>query len=112
MKNLLVTTLEALGYPVYLQGTYSEDVYPDSMITFYITDSSDLTHYDNDTREWEWSIMVNFYSRDPVLLDTEPEKIRKALKSAGFIPSGKGRDLPSDDPTLNGWTTNYTYIER
>lgn len=112
MKEKLIELLEALGYPVYLQGSLAEDAeYPQSFITFLTMDSSDAAHYDNESVGTAWSYTVYFYSVDPVLVAAEAARIRSTLKAAGFIPQGKGRDIPSDEPTHTGWVNDYIYLE-
>lgn len=112
MKELLINTLSALGYPVILHGSMAEDAaFPDSFITFLTLDAPEAAAFDNETALTEWQYQVNFYSNDPAKVESEPKKIRAALKAAGFIPQGKGRDLPSDEPTHTGWTADYYYIE-
>lgn len=112
MKKLLIKTLEQFGYPVILQGTIAEDEpYPESFITFWTDDSEEAAAYENETALTAWSYQVNFYSTDPELVETVAAKIRTAMKAAGFIPRGKGRDLPSDEPTHTGWTQNFYYLE-
>ena len=112
MLTLLVDTLEALGYPVYLQGTFAEDEeYPPSFITFFTLSSDDAAHYDNESVGTAWEYQVIFYSNDPRLVATVPNEIRTALKTAGFIPQGRGRDIPSDEPTHTGWAMEFYYLE-
>ena len=112
MKDLLIEKLSALGYPVILHGSMAEDeAFPDSFITFYTLDAPEAAAFDNDTALTVWQYQVNFYSNDPALVESEPKRIRAALKLAGFIPQGKGRDLPSDEPTHTGWTCDYYYLE-
>ena len=112
MKELLIQTLDILGYPVMLQGTLSDDApYPDSFITFLTVDSFGTSAFDNETASTAWRYQVTFYSVDPALLATEAARIRATLKAAGFIPQGKGRDLPSDEPTHTGWTQDFYYLE-
>ena len=112
IKDKLVSELEKLGYEVFLQGSLSEDKsYPESFITYWTDDTADNAHYDNDTTAYEWYFSVIFYSNKPALVNSEPDKIRKALKAAGFMPQGKGRDIPSDEPTHAGWAQDYIYIE-
>lgn len=113
MKELIISTLETL-YPdnVYLQGTLNEDeAYPESFITFYITNSDDKTFYDDDSHSCEWDISVIFYSSNPQLVETEPIRIRQAMKAAGFIPQGKGNDIPSDRISHTGWAMEFYYKE-
>lgn len=112
MKQKLIDELEKFGYPVFLQGSLNEDeAYPDSFITFWVDDTTDNSHHDNDTTSYAWDFSVIFYSSDPALVNSKPEEIRKALKQAGFIPQGKGRDIPSDEPSHTGWAQDYFYIE-
>ena len=112
IKTLLITTLDKLGYPVYLQNSIDEDAeYPDSFITFMTVDSYDAASYDNNTVAWSWHLQVIFYSSDPALVKSEPAKITAALKAAGFIPQGRGRDIPSDEPTHTGWAMDFYYLE-
>lgn len=112
MLTLLVDTLEALGYPVYLQGTFAEDdEYPPAFITFFTLSSDDAAHYDNESVGTSWEYQVIFYSNDPRLTATVPNEIRTALKAAGFIPQGRGRDIPSDEPTHTGWAMEFYYLE-
>lgn len=112
MKTLLYDTLLSLGYPVYLHGTIAEDeAFPESFITFLTTYSANLTHYDNMPRSCEWRYQVIFYSKNPLLVASVPDTLRAKLKAAGFIPQGKGYDIPSDEPTHTGWVQEYRYIE-
>ena len=112
MKRLLIETLEALGYPVYLQGTFAADEeYPDNFITILTLDSPDVAHFDNEPVGTEWSYQVVFYGNDPTVVEAEAKRIRLTLKAAGFIPQGKGRDIPSDEPTHTGWVNDYLYFE-
>lgn len=112
MKNLLITTLESLGYDVFLQGTLADDEqYPESFITFFTTNSTDHAFYDGEPSGTEWHYTVIFYTSNPVLMSTVPMQIYNTLKKAGFIPQGKGRDIPSDEPTHTGWANDYLYLE-
>lgn len=112
MKTLLLQVLESFGYGVYLQGSIPEDAtYPDSFITFFTLSGDDVAHYDNDSVGAAWEYQVIFYSSDPALVASVPGEIRQHLKAAGFIPQGRGRDIPSDDPTHTGWAMQFYYME-
>ena len=112
MKTLLIETLETLGYPVHLQGSMAEDeAYPQSFITFLTVDSYNEADFDNETHAIGWRFQVAFYSSDPLLVASVPKSIRMVLKGAGFIPTGAGRDLPSDEPTHTGWVQDYYILE-
>lgn len=112
MKSLLNNTLLKLGYPVYLQGTMSAiGKYPSSFITFLTVYSQDAANYDDDTRAVQWRFQVAFYSAAPKLIESVPHEIQNALKAAGFIPLGRGRDIPSDVPSHTGWVQDYYALE-
>lgn len=112
MKTLLIETLEALGYPVYLQGTIGEDeAYPASFITFFTLSGDDAAHFDNEPVGTAWEYQVIFYSTDPRLVASVPRDIYNGLRAVGFIPQGRGRDIPSDDPTHTGHAMEFYYLE-
>ena len=113
IKDKLIKELIKFGYPVFLQGTLSPDAaYPETFVTFWTDDTMDNSHYDNEAATITWDFSVIFYSSNPELVNTKPEEIRKALKQAGFIPQGRGRDIPSDEPTHTGWAQDYYFIEQ
>ena len=112
IKETLLSALEPLNYPCYQQGTIAPEMeYPESFITFEITDSEDQAHFDNMPNLTAWNIAVIFYSIDPALVMSEGRRIYNTLKAAGFIPQGKGADILSDEPTHTGWVNEYKYIE-
>lgn len=103
MKELLIELLESFGFPVFLQGSLGkDDVYPKSFFTFWTNESYDNNHYDNNPVSYTWNFDVNFYSVDPVLVNTKLLDAKALLKQNGFIVSGKGYDLISDEPTHTG----------
>lgn len=113
LKDELISLLETLGYPVRLQGSFAEDEqYPESFFTFWNNDSTDGSHYDNDAVNYVWDFDVNFYSIDPALVNTVLLDAKRLMKSNGWIVSGKGHDLASDEPTHTGRGINVIYIER
>lgn len=104
MKQKLLDVLNSFGYPVYLQGTLGEDEkYPDTFITFWTESTDDNAHYNNGTHSVDWYFTVILYSSSAKIVNELPQEIRKALKGAGFIPQGKGHDVPSDEVTHTGW---------
>lgn len=112
MKQKLIDELSKFGFPVFLQGSLNAgEAYPDSFITFWTDDVADEAHYDDDTTAYAWNFSVIFYSNNPALLQSKAEEIRQALKRAGFISQGKGRDIPSDEPTHTGWAMDFIILE-
>lgn len=112
MKNLLIQTLQSLGYPVFLQGSLEEDApYPESFFTFWNNYADGEAFYDNDEHFYVWDFDVNFYSSDPALVNSKLLEAKGLLKAQGFIASGKGYDVASDEPTHTGRGMNVLKIE-
>lgn len=112
MEDDLITILSSLGYPVIRQGSMSDDDnYPDHFFTFWNNDSSDHSHYDNSEYGTTWDFDVNFYSINPSKTYSVLQSARTELKKAGWIISGKGYDVASDEPTHTGRGMNATYLQ-
>ena len=104
MKNKLITLLQKYGFPVFLQGTLNPaEAYPETFITFWTDSVDDGRHFDNATTSFDWAFSIILYSNNPVIVNTLPDDMRADLNAAGFIPQGKGFDIPSDSPTHTGW---------
>ncbi len=113
VKQLLIDVLESAKYPVFLQGSLSEDEdYPKHFFTFWNNDTEDMTFYDNVENTTEWNFDVNFYSIDPTLVNSILRSMKSKLRLQGFIVNGVGYDLFSDEPTHTGRGMNVTYLER
>lgn len=103
MKDELIRLLESLKYPVFQQGTMNqEEGYPEAYFTFKNMNTIDDSFYDNEEHRTIWVFIVAFYSSNPDLVNTELLKAKKTLKENGFIVSGKGNDVDSDEPTQTG----------
>lgn len=103
MEDLLISTLTPLGYPVRLQGSLLPDEsYPDSFFTYWNDSADGSSYYSNNEGVILWAYSLNFYSTDPVLVNSKLLEAKALLKSAGFIVSGAGYDVPSDEDTHTG----------
>lgn len=112
MKQKLIDTLTAFGYPVFLQGTLNPvEAYPNTFITFFVDSTETVKQYDNITISVDWYFSVIIYSDNPEIVNTKPNEIRAALKAAGFTPQGKGNDILSDEPTHTGWAMDFVITE-
>ena len=113
MEDLLIQTLSSFGYPVMLQGSLlPNEPYPDNFFTFWNNDSSDGTHYDNAAASVLYEYEVNFYSNNPAnVYDVLRAAIAK-LRAAGFIISGDGYSVASDEPTHDGRGVDVEYLRR
>lgn len=116
MEDLLISILGALGYPVRMQGSLLPDEsYPDHFFTYWNNAAAGASHYDNDENSILWNYDLNFYSVDPVLVSNmfkiikDTPTAKSLLKEAGFIVSGAGYDVASDEPTHTGRGINILY---
>ena len=109
--NVLNTTFDS-AYPIFLQGTYAQDEpYPAAFFTFWNNSTRDFDTFDNETIGYVWDFDVNFYATDPTLVNTVLETAKAALKNAGWLISGVGYDVASDEPTHTGRGMNALYIQ-
>lgn len=114
VKTLLINTLDnQYHWPVYVQGSLSDSAeYPASFFTFWNNTTEDSSFYDNTEHDTIWNFDLNFYSNDPVLVNTVLLEVKTLLKSVGFIPNGSGYDVISDEPTHTGRGMNLIFMER
>lgn len=111
MVKELITILEKFNYPVYRQGSMSENnTYPETFVTFWNNDSPDHAHYDNSAFGTEWDFNVFVYSADPAKTFSLIDDIRAALKEAGWIVTSKGFDVASDEETHTGRGIQCLYL--
>lgn len=113
MKQALYNALNTIcPNNVFLQGTLdSEEAYPESFITYWTNYTDDNAHFDNEVTSIDWQFSVIYYSSDPLTIDAVAAEIRAALKAQGFIPQGKGNDIPSDVSTHTGWAMDFIKTE-
>ena len=113
MEDLLISTLEALGYPVRLQGSLLPDErYPDHFFTFWNDAADGSGFFNNNETSIVWQYSVNFYSCDPTLLGTTFMEAKKRLALNGFIVTGLGYSIPSDEPTHTGRGITVLYRQK
>lgn len=112
MEDALIQILEQFNYPVYRQGSMSnDDTYPSTFFTFWNNDSPDHSHYDGKEYGTAWDYEINVYSDDPELTYSVLAEARAALKQAGWITIGKGYDVASDEVTHTGRGLEVIYLE-
>ena len=103
MEDLLIETLGALGYPVKLQGSMLPDEsYPDHFFTFWNDSADGTSYYSNNETAIVWAYSINFYSVNSMLVNSKLLEAKALLKSKGWIVSGAGYDVMSDEPTHTG----------
>jgi hypothetical protein len=111
MVERLIGILAALGYPVYRQGSLTE-AYPATFITFWNPGTEGTAYYDNSAGAVIWDFIVSLYSTDPALVEAKLAEAADKLREAGFIASGKGFDVASDEVTHTGRAIDIQFIER
>lgn len=114
MEDLLISTLEsALGYDVRLQGSLLPDEsYPDHFFTYWNRTADGAAFYDNDESAVLWVYDLNFYSIDADAVYTKLMEAKALLKAAGFIVTGAGYSVMSDEPTHTGRGISVLYSQR
>ena len=112
-EDLLIETLETFGYPVKLQGSLLPgEEYPDNFFTFWNNDSSGESYYDNEEKSTLFDFDVNFYSVDPEKVYSILRQAKEKLIEKGFIVSGDGYSVLSDEPTHTGRGINILFLRR
>lgn len=112
MEDALITILESFKYPVYRQGSMSNDAeYPETFITFWNNTSDNHAYYNNDEYGTTWDFNIYVYSSNPSLAYSVLADVRAALKSAGWITPSKGFDVGSDQPSHIGRGLEILYLE-
>ena len=113
MEDLLISTLESFGFPVFLQGSLGkEDAYPDDFFTWWERPSYDGAHYDNKAVSCVYEYNIYFYSNNPSHPYEYIKKAKKLLQSKNFILSGNGYGVTSDETTHTGRGIEAMFIER
>lgn len=103
MEDLIISTLSKLGYPVKQQGSFlPNEKYPDHFFTFWNDATDGSGFYSNTETAMVWQYSINFYSTDPELIGSKFLEAKQLLKTAGFIVTGLGYSVMSDEPTHTG----------
>lgn len=110
--DLLIETVESLGYPVIRQGSLSADEeYPNTFFTFWNNETYSEKYYDNDEYTIVYNFDLNCYSINPTLIYELIEEVKILLKNKHFIVSGVGYDVASDEITHTGRGINVLFLE-
>ena len=103
MEDLLISVIESLGYSCRLQGSYAPDeAYPDHFFTYWNDSADGNSFYDNEESVIVWQYSLNFYSVDPLLVNSLLLEAKKELKAKGWVIHGAGYSVMSDEPTHTG----------
>lgn len=104
MEDLLIQIIEeAFGFPIRLQGSFLPDEpYPKHFFTFWNDSADGSGFFSNTETAILWQYSLNFYSIDPVKVNSILMEAKAKLKTAGFIVTGGGYGVASDEPTHTG----------
>ena len=112
MEDELIRILEALKYPVIRQGSLSpENPYPETFFTFWNTDETGQSFYDNETMSAAYVYNVFAYSTNPSLAYELIRTARGLFKSGGWIITDRGFDAQSDEITHVGRGMSVAFLE-
>ena len=112
VEDFLIETLATFGYPVRLQGSLLEDEpYPNDFFTFWNDSSNSKAYYSNNENAIVYEYSVNFYSVDSSRVYSVLREAKSKLKRVGFIVSGDGHSIASDEPTHDGRGIDITYMK-
>jgi hypothetical protein len=111
MVDLLIATLSQFNLPIFRQGSQSGN-YPNAFYTFWNNDTNGDAYYDDSAKACDWDYSIYFYSDDPASVEQGILDALQALRASGFVGSGKGYDVPSDEPTHTGRAIRVQYQER
>lgn len=112
MEDLLISTLEKFGYPVRLQGSLlADEPYPPHFFTFWNDATQGTSFYSNEEGSIIWEFSVNYFSIDPNLVNTMLLRAKTELKRVGFIVSGAGYSVMSDEASHTGRGMSVVYIQ-
>ena len=113
MEDELITLLTSLKYPVYRQGSLSEnEPYPATFFTFWNTAEDGVSFYDNEDFLISHNFEVNVYSNDPSTTYTLLDTARALLKTNGWTITQRGYDVESDEMTHTGRGMTCLYLQQ
>lgn len=112
MEDLLLSTLEKLGWPVRRQGSLAPgEKYPDTFLTYWCDAENEHAAYDDATALAEHDYSIYVYSTDPRLAYDILSEAREVLKVAGWVILTRGYDAQSDEITHIGRGMDIAYIQ-
>lgn len=99
----LIETLRKSCKEVRLQGSLlPNEAYPNEFFTYWNYPSESESYYDNHETAIIYDYSVNFYSTDPEQVYKKIAEAKANLIKNGFIVSGNGYSVSSDETTHTG----------
>lgn len=111
MEELLIELVSSLGYPIFRQGSLTEnEAYPPTFFTYWNNTSNNHSAYDNDTVIMQYDYDLNLYSNDTDKCFDVLKQATNILKQNNFIVTQFPFDLYSDEITHIGRGINVSYL--
>lgn len=111
MEELLIEFISSLGYPIFRQGSLTEnEAYPPTFFTYWNNTEINHSAYDNDTIIMQYDYDLNVYSTNIDTCYELLDQATKLLKQHKFIVTQFGFDLYSDEVTHVGRGMNVSYL--
>ena len=112
-EKLIEIITEAFNLPIRLQGSYKpKEKYPNHFFTYWNNNADGDSFYDNDESSILWVYDLNFYSIDAQLTQTKLLEAKAVLKAHGWIVTGAGYDVASDEATHTGRGITVSYRQK
>lgn len=112
MEEILIELLESFGYPVIRQGSLGPaEAYPETFITYWNTDDTEHSAYDNATASADVSFQIAIYSTSPTTAYNTLKAARDLLKENGWTPTTRAYDTASDEVTHIGRGFQVVYLQ-
>ena len=112
MEDELLTILDSFEYPVFRQGSLSQNqTYPSTFITFWERPADDLAFYDDENHAVFYTYDVNVYATSPALCYQLLRDVIAALKTADWVTLDRGHDIASDEVTHRGRGAQVGYLK-
>ena len=115
MREQFIALLQTFGLPIFLQGSLNKNsAYPSSFFTYWNDTTEDNAHYDNDAIAFNWQFTIYYYTQNEnaAQMDGVFLQIRNLFKQNGWIMTGVGYDVPSDEPTHIGRAIDVLYVQK
>jgi hypothetical protein len=112
VTDFLIEVLEETGIgEAFEQGSLTRK-YPIKFFTFWLRNSHGEQYYDNQENAVVWEFEVNFYTSVRSDIEKDFATTINALLDAGFIVSGRGHAVGSDEESHTGRGIAARYIQR
>ena len=98
----LFELFEEIGLPYFRQGSLSDEDYQPSFFTFWNTDTTNDSFYDDKEHRYIEYVQIGFYTNDINKIYSVMDDFIKRAEARGFVVDGRARDADADKPNYFG----------